>query len=272
MLIRPDKIYIMGILNVTPDSFSDGGEYYGNRELILHRVEQMIEEGAHIIDVGGESTRPFSEPVPLDIELNRVIPVVKMIKQNFDVLISVDSYKSRVAEESLKVGAHIINDISGFTFDEDMLEVVSRYKPVCAAMHIKGTPRDMQVDPHYEDVTGEVYDFLSGRVKALQEAGIEEIIIDPGFGFGKSLDDNYLLLNNLDRFKELGCPILAGISRKSMIGKVVVSEPHERVPGTITLDTLAILKGANIIRVHDIKESYQSIKVLERYLEVGSRQ
>lgn len=268
MLINKSKLYIMGILNVTPDSFSDGGDYFGDQDVILKRVEEMIAEGAHIVDVGGESTRPFSEPVPLDIELGRVIPVVEAIKKRFDVLISVDTYKADVAEEALKAGAHIINDISGFTFDERMLEVVGRYKPACAAMHIKGTPKNMQVDPHYESVVDEVYDFLAARLEALKAVGVEEVILDPGFGFGKSLDDNYLLLKHFDRFKELGCPLLAGISRKSMIGKVVDSKPEERVPGTITLDTVAILKGATIVRVHDVKESSQSLKVLERYLSV----
>lgn len=268
MLINKEKLYIMGILNVTPDSFSDGGEYFGEQERIINRVEEMIAEGADIIDIGGESTRPFSEPVPLDVELGRVIPVVEAIKKRFDAVISVDTYKAAVAEEALKAGAHIINDISGFSIDERMLEVVGQYKPACAAMHIKGTPKNMQVAPHYESVVDEVYDFLADRLEALKAVGIEEVILDPGFGFGKSLDDNYVLLKHFDRFKELGCPLLAGISRKSMIGKVVESKPEERVPGTITLDTLAILKGANIVRVHDIKESYQSIKVLERYLSV----
>lgn len=268
MFIKPGKLYVMGILNVTPDSFSDKGAHL-SKEKALRRAEEMINQGAHIIDIGGESTRPFSDPVGQEEELSRVIPVIEAIAERFDTLISVDTYKSEVAQEALKKGAHFINDISGFTFDENMINVAARFKCPCIAMHIKGTPKNMQIDPHYDNVVEEVYHFLKDRVEKLREKGVEEIIVDPGFGFGKSLDDNYVLLHNLERFKELDVPILAGISRKSMIGKLVDQPPEKRVAGTLALDTIAVLKGASILRVHDVAEHVQACKVLEKYQSTG---
>lgn len=262
-----NSFYIMGILNATPDSFSDGGKYYQLDKALFH-VEEMINQGVDIIDVGGESTRPFSKPVELDEELSRVIPIIESINKNFDIIISIDTYKSRVAEEALKNGAEIINDISGFTFDEKMIDVASKYNATCVVMHIKGTPKNMQVDPKYTDIVEEIYSFLNERVKVLKEKSIKNIIIDVGFGFGKSLEDNYILLNNLKRFKEIGCPILTGISRKSMIGKVVNVEPEYRISGTLALNTIAILNGTSILRVHDVKDNYQAIKVIQKYLSV----
>jgi dihydropteroate synthase len=259
----------MGILNITPDSFSDGGKYYQLDKALFH-VEEMISQGVDIIDVGGESTRPFSNPVELDEELNRVIPIIENINKNFDIIISIDTYKSRVAEEALKNGAEIVNDISGFTFDEKMVDITSKYNATCIVMHIKGTPKNMQVDPKYNNVVEEIYNFLNQRVEILRERSIQNIIIDLGFGFGKSLDDNYILLNNLKSFKKIGCPILSGISRKSMIGKVVDVDPENRVSGTLALNTIAILNGTSILRVHDIKENYQAIKVIQKYLSVNN--
>jgi dihydropteroate synthase len=256
----------MGILNLTPDSFSDGGKF-NSLNNALYQTEKMIKEGADIIDIGGESTRPFSEPVTLEEELERVIPVIEKINKEFDTIISIDTYKSRVAEESLKNGAKIINDISGFTMDAEMENVALKYNATSIIMHIKGTPKNMQTDPFYKNVVKEVYDFLDERVKHLKKIGIKDIIIDPGFGFGKSLDDNYILLNKLTEFKKIGCQILAGVSRKSMIGKVLDIPIDERLPGTIALNTIAILNGARIIRVHDVKENYQAVKIIEKYLE-----
>lgn len=263
------SFYIMGILNVTPDSFSDGGKFYKIDKALFH-VEEMIKQGVDIIDVGGESTRPFSDPVELNEELDRVIPVIEKVNNNFNTIISIDTYKSTVAEEAFKNGAEIINDISGFTFDPLMVDLASKYKAACIVMHIKGTPKDMQVDPNYNDVIGEIYSFLKDRVNKLKEKDIHDIIIDVGFGFGKSLDDNYILLKNLDKFKKIGCPILAGISRKSMIGRVVNTDPADRISGTLALNVIAILNGANIVRVHDIKEHYQAIKVLQKYFSVNN--
>ncbi len=260
-----NSIYIMGILNVTPDSFSDGGKYF-NKDKAIFQAESMIKEGADIIDIGGESTRPFSEPVSLNEELDRVIPVIEKINKNFNTIISIDTYKSKVAEEALKNGAEIINDISGFVFDPLMIEVAAKYKSKCIVMHIRGTPKNMQIDPKYNDVVEDIYGFLNERVKFLKAKGIQDIIIDVGFGFGKSLDDNYVLLNNLQKFNKIGCPILAGISRKSMIGKVADAEPEFRISGTVALNTIAILNGVSIIRVHDIKENLQAVKVIQKYI------
>lgn len=260
-----NSIYIMGILNITPDSFSDGGKFIEN-DKALFRVEEMIMEGADIIDVGGESTRPFSEPVSVEEELERVVPVIENINKNFNTIISIDTYKSRVAFEAINNGSEIINDISGLTFDDKMIEVASEKKAKCIVMHIKGKPKDMQIDPVYSDVANEVFDFLKRRVNELNESGINDIIIDPGFGFGKSLDDNYLLLKNLGKFSKINCPILAGISRKSMIGKIAGGITELRVSGTVALNTIAALNGARLWRVHDVKENFQAAKVIEKYL------
>jgi dihydropteroate synthase len=266
-MFESNKIYIAGILNVTPDSFSDGGKFKNFDTALIH-VEKMINEGADIIDIGGESTRPFSEPVSLNEELDRVIPVVEKINKEFKTMISVDTYKSAVAEEAMKNGAEIINDISGFTFDKNMENVALKYNAVSIIMHIKGEPRNMQIDPVYEDVVKEVYDFLYERVEYLKNKGLKEIIIDPGFGFGKCLNDNYVLLKNLNKFMKIGCPIMAGISRKSMIGKILNILPEERLASTLALNTAAVQNGARILRVHDVKEHYQAAKVLEKYIEV----
>lgn len=263
------NIYIMGILNVTPDSFSDGGRYNQKDKALFH-AEKMINEGADIIDIGGESTRPFSEPVATDEELDRVISIIESINKNFKTIISIDTYKSRIAEEALKNGAEIINDISGFTFDPKMIDTASKYNASCIVMHIKGTPKNMQIDPKYDNLINEIYEFLNNRVGILRSKGITSIIIDVGFGFGKSLNDNYILLNNLKSFENIGCPIMAGISRKSMIGKVVDAAPELRLSGTVALNTIAVLNGAKIIRVHDIKENYQAVKVIEKYIKINS--
>jgi dihydropteroate synthase len=261
-----NSIYIMGILNITPDSFSDGGKFI-DKDKALFRVEEMIREGADIIDVGGESTRPFSDPLNVEEELKRVIPVIEEINKNFNTIISIDTYKSRVAFEAIKNGAEIINDISGLTYDEEMVKVAFEKKAKCIVMHIKGKPKDMQIDPVYTNVINEVHDFLKNRVLELAKAGLTDIIIDVGFGFGKSLDDNYQLLKNLNNFTDINCPVLAGISRKSMIGKIVDALPENRISGTVALNTIAVLNGARILRVHDIKENFQAAKVIEKYLK-----
>lgn len=261
------NIYIMGIINITPDSFSDGGEY-NTIDKALFRVEEMIKDGASIIDVGGESTRPFSEEVSEQEEIDRVIPVIEKINSNFNTIISIDTYKSKVAELAIENGAEIINDISGFTFDENMINVVKKYDVTSVVMHIKGKPKDMQNNPVYNDVVLEIYDFFKQRINFCKSNNLNKIIIDPGFGFGKSLEHNYILLKNLNMFTEFGYPILVGISRKSMIGKVVDIPPKERVAGTVALNTIAILNGAKILRVHDVKEAYQGIMVTKKYLEL----
>lgn len=262
-----NKIRIMGILNVTPDSFSDGG-FYNDIEKAKFRVETMIKEGADIIDIGGESSRQGSTRISSEEELDRIIPVLSMIKSNFDIKVSIDTYKASVAEECLKNKADIINDITGFTFDPDMISTAAEFKPECIIMHIKGDVYNMHDNHTYENIVDEVKEFLYIRAEKLSDAGIEKITLDPGFGFSKSLDDNYALLKGLDKLKNGNYGLLAGISRKSMIGKVCETAALERLPGTITLNTIAVLNGADMIRVHDIKEAKQSIKVIEKYLSL----
>jgi dihydropteroate synthase len=244
----------MGILNVTPDSFYDGGKY-NNTDDAVNRAIDMERCGASIIDIGGESTRPGSKPVSVEEELKRVIPVIKRSAQVLKIPISVDTSKSEVAEEALKNGAEIINDISGMTFDKNMQPVAARYGAAVIIMHIKGLPETMQNNPLYEDIVEEVIDFFLERIDEANSFGIanEKIILDPGIGFGKTLEDNYMLLGNLHRLKELGFPICIGLSRKSLIGKLY-HNGEDRLPATIALNAAAVLSGADIIRVHDVKE------------------
>jgi len=259
-------IYIMGILNVTPDSFSDGGKF-NKLDTALFQAEKMINDGADIIDIGGESTRPFSEPVSEDEELSRVIPVIEAVNENFKTIISIDTYKSKIAEEAVKSGAEIINDISGLSFDKNMEKIILKYNTPCVIMHIKGTPKNMQNNPDYDDVVIDIYNFFKQRINDLNKNGIEKIILDVGFGFGKSLDDNYKLLKKLTVFKDFNYPILTGISRKSMIGKIIDIKPEERISSTVALNAIAIANGTKIIRVHDVKENFQAVKVIEKYLD-----
>jgi len=263
---------VMGILNVTPDSFSDGGKF--NRlDAAVKRCEEMLEEGAEIIDVGGESTRPGSEPVPVDEELRRVIPVIEEIRKRLGngFFVSVDTYKSRVAEEALKAGADIVNDISGFRFDEKMAEVVAQFKCPAVVMHIKGTPKDMQKNPYYEDVIGEITDYFREVFRKAEEKGVnrEQLIVDPGIGFGKRLEDNLCILKRLKELKVLGRPILIGASRKSFIGRVTKVEiPEKRLAGSISAAVIGVLNGAKIVRVHDVKETVEALELLSAVEEV----
>ncbi len=261
--IEYDHPVIMGILNLTDDSFFDGGRYK-NLEVALRHTEQMIKDGAEIIDIGGESTRPGAKPVTEDIEMERVIPVVERISKEFDIIISVDTYKANVAEEALKSGVEIVNDISGFRFDPKMKEVVKKYNAIGVIMHIKGTPRTMQQDPFYEDVVKEVYSYFVDIIKDAVDFGIkqENLIIDPGIGFGKKLEHNIELIKNLEKFKKIGVPILLGVSRKSMIGALLGGvSPEERLYGTLASNLIGYLNGANILRVHDVKEHKEFFKV-----------
>ncbi len=261
--IEYDHPVIMGILNLTDDSFFDGGRYK-NLEMALRHTEQMIKDGAEIIDIGGESTRPGADPVSEEIEMERVIPVVERISKEFDIIISVDTYKANVAEEALKNGAEIVNDISGFRFDNKMKEVVKKYNAIGVIMHIKGTPRTMQQDPFYEDVVKEVYSYFIDIIKDAVDFGIkkENLIIDPGIGFGKKLEHNIELIKNLDKFKKIGTPILLGVSRKSMIGALLGGvSPEERLYGTLAANLRGYLNGANILRVHDVREHKEFFKV-----------
>ncbi|MGV3001331.1 dihydropteroate synthase [Vibrio sp.] len=259
-LSRPQ---IMGILNATPDSFSDGGKF-NQLDKALLQVDAMIAAGATIIDIGGESTRPGAKDVSLEDELNRVIPLVKAIRQKSDVWISIDTSKSEVMKQSIECGADIINDVRSLSLSGALDVVAKANVPVCI-MHMQGEPKTMQDNPEYQDVLQDVDDFLTQRIDACVTAGIkrENIIIDPGFGFGKTLAHNYHLLANLERFHEYKLPILAGMSRKSMVSKALNKPTSECVIGSVVCATLAAQQGAQIIRVHDVQETQDAMRILE---------
>lgn len=254
--------YIMGILNITPDSFSDGGKFFNINEAVNHALS-MIEAGADIIDIGGESTRPGSDPVSLQEELNRVIPVIETIRKHSGTPLSIDTYKSEVAQTAIEAGADIVNDISGCTFDKRMPEIIQSNNVPIIIMHIKGTPKHMQLNPHYNDVCLEVYSFLFDQVKYLSKAGIEDIAVDPGIGFGKRIEDNLILLNNLEGLKFLCRPILIGASRKSFLGHVLDKQVDQRLYGSLSVAILSALKGADIIRVHDVAETKDVLRIID---------
>ena len=247
------RTLVMGILNVTPDSFYDGGKNF-DREKAIRRASQLYREGADIIDIGGESTRPGAEPVSAAEEIDRVCPVIEAVVRNMDIPISIDTYKSDVAREALKAGASIVNDISGFSFDNQMADVVSGFGAYVILMHIKGTPHNMQNDPQYEDLFQEIYDYLEKACEKGMNAGIarEKIIIDPGIGFGKTLKDNYRLINNIKYFKKAGFPVLIGLSRKSLISRLY-DRDYDRLYATIALNAVSVMNGVDIIRVHDVE-------------------
>ncbi|MCL6475797.1 MAG: dihydropteroate synthase [Firmicutes bacterium] len=250
------RTVVMGILNVTPDSFYDGGRY-AQVEAAVQRALQMVEEGADVLDIGGESTRPGSLPVPEEEELRRVLPVIQAVHERTDVPISIDTTKSRVAERALQAGACMVNDISGLGFDPRMAEVVARHGALCCIMHIQGTPQTMQQNPQYEDVVRDISRYFEERLALAEQAGIprENIWLDPGIGFGKTVEHNLEILRRLREFTALGLPILIGTSRKSFIGKILGDlPPEERLEGTAATVAIAIMNGANAVRVHDVRE------------------
>lgn len=254
--------YVMGILNVTPDSFSDGGKYMNTGDAVDHAI-QMLDEGADMIDIGGESTRPGSKKVEAGEELRRVIPVVEqIIEKRPEAVISIDTTKSLVAKEALNAGAKIVNDISAGTFDNNMLNTVSEFNAGFVLMHIKGTPDTMQKNPYYEDVVSEVYDFLADRVEESEKAGVKNIFIDPGIGFGKRIVDNYELIKRLNEFKSIGYPILVGLSRKSFLGKSLDIGVDERDRATTLAETIAVNNGARIVRTHNVKNAVEAKKII----------
>ena len=267
---RAKSVKIMGVLNITPDSFSDGGENFGV-DAALRSAEEMVACGVDFLDVGGESTRPGADPVPLEEEIRRVIPVIEALAKNFpQVPISVDTYKSRVAELALDAGAQWVNDISGGRFSPDMFQLVARRGAGIVIMHIKGTPKTMQKNPHYDDVVEEIYEFLVGQAEKARTAGIppEKIVIDPGIGFGKTYEDNIVLLNNIPRFKESGYPVLVGTSRKSFIGHFVGEpDPKRRDPGSYATFLWSALMGADILRVHDVCGTKQFLVMISALAE-----
>lgn len=263
------RTHIMGVLNVTPDSFSDGGKYVEPRAAV-ERALQMIEEGADFIDVGGESTRPRggaygegSDPVEVEEEARRVVPVIEALVKKTSVPVSVDTYKSAVAQKALDAGACIVNDISGFTFDEAMPEVVSRARASVVMMHIKGTPKTMQQNPEYANVVEEVAGFLKDAAARAESAGITQIIIDPGIGFGKTVAHNLSLIKNTRRFASLGYPVLVGASRKNFIGKILGLPVTERREGSLAAAVVAATGGAHILRVHDVLETKRALMIAD---------
>ena len=254
---------VMEILNVTPDSFYDGGVNI-TEQTWLQKVEQHINDGAEIIDIGAVSTRPGAKEVSENEELERLIPVIKSISKYFpEIILSIDTYRSEVARVVIEEGAGMINDISGGTFDPAILPVTAKAGVPYIVMHIKGNPKNMQINPSYDDITAEVMDFLNRQTAKANQAGIKQVIWDPGFGFGKTPEHNYRLMKDLKLFKASGHPLLVGISRKSMINVVLGTTPAEALNGTTVLNTFALLNGADILRVHDVKEAVQAIKLVE---------
>lgn len=260
-LLVVDKPLVMGIINATRDSFFDGSRSPGV-DNILPVAEKMLEDGADIIDIGGQSTRPGSELIQADEEIKRVIPAIETIAKKFPTaFISIDTFYSKVAKAAVDAGASIINDISAGSLDNDMIKTVAALKVPYILMHMKGTPQTMQQDAVYENVVREVLDFFIGKTHELKQAGIEDMIIDPGFGFAKTIDQNFALLKDLSVFKMLDKPILAGLSRKSTIYKTLGVTANEALNGTTVLNTIALQNGALILRVHDVKEANEAVKL-----------
>lgn len=255
-----NKTYIMGILNVTPDSFSDGGRW-NDLETAKRHVAEMIEEGADIIDIGGESTRPGYTVLPDEEEIARVVPYIEMVKKNFDIPVSVDTYKGGVAEAAIKAGADLVNDIWGLKWDDKLAGVIARSGLPCCLMHNRK-------EPDYREFMPDMLDDLRETLRIAEEAGIakEKIILDPGVGFGKTYENNLEAINRLEEMHKLGCPILLGTSRKSVIGLTLELPASERVEGTLVTTVFGVMKGAAFVRVHDVKENYRTIKMTERIL------
>lgn len=259
------KTHVMGILNITPDSFSDGGLHFD----ALYAVEQgirMVRDGADILDIGGESTRPGSDPVSLEEELRRTIPVIESLAKKVSVPISIDTYKAEVARQAIEAGASVVNDISGLRFDSEMPKVIAHFKVPVVIMHIKGRPREMQQNPQYDALIPEIMDYFRISIRLAKKFGIPEelIILDPGIGFGKTFDHNLEILNNLEQLTLLEKPLLVGPSRKAFLGKILCNVPAtDRLEGTAAAVAVSIMKGANIIRVHDVKEMARVAKVVD---------
>jgi len=255
------KPAVMGILNATPDSFSDGGLFF-SVDAAMERIAQMVEEGADIIDIGGESTRPGSDPVPVEEELKRIVPLLEQAVPEFsNCLFSIDTTKAEVASAALQAGVHLVNDVSGLK-DPRLAELCAASGAGYVLMHSKGDPKTMQQNPVYEDLMGELDDYFSHRLKLLKESGVNTIILDPGVGFGKTLDHNLQIIAHLGNFSKFDCPVLVGVSRKSMIGKILDDRPVEgRLAGTLAAHYHCLVNGARILRVHDVQEAKDSIQI-----------
>ncbi|MEM8967395.1 MAG: dihydropteroate synthase [Bacteroidota bacterium] len=263
-LIDLRRPHVMGILNITPDSFYDGGKYHKRDQPLLKRAEEMLQEGASMIDMGGYSSRPGATHISVEEEKSRVIPAIEQVVGNFpEANISVDTFRAEVAEEALDAGACMINDISGGELDSRMFAVVAQRKVPYILMHMRGTPQTMKQLTDYNDIIVEVLDYFQQKVARLREQQVADIILDLGFGFAKTIDQNYFLLKNLQAFQELGIPLLAGLSRKSMIYKRLGGSPDEALNGTTVLNTVALMQGASILRVHDIKAAQEVIQLVQ---------
>ncbi len=260
------RTLLMGILNVTPDSFYDGGRYTAT-EVAVRRGLDLLAQGADLLDIGGESSRPGAEPVPLEEELRRVIPVIQELRREApEAWISVDTYKAEVARQAVAAGADMVNDISAATLDPDMAPFLASHQVPVVLMHMQGTPRTMQQNPFYRDVVDEVYRYLESRQQALYALGLptSQMVVDPGIGFGKRLGDNLELLKNITRFRGLNVPLLVGHSRKSLIGALLEEpRPEKRLYGTLALTAFLVMKGVEILRVHDVAENRQVVRTLE---------
>ncbi|ARV16243.1 dihydropteroate synthase [Polaribacter sp. SA4-12] len=255
---------VMGILNITPDSFFDGGKYKNEAD-ILSQVEKMLFNDATFIDVGAYSSRPGAKHISEEEELNRIVPVINLLVKNFpEIIISVDTFRSKVAQETINAGAAIINDISGGKMDENMFSTAANLQVPYILMHMLGTPQNMQQNPVYNDVTKEIISFFAAQIHKLHQLKLNDIIIDVGFGFGKTIDHNFEILKNLSLFKNLDAPILAGISRKSMLYKTLDISAQEALNATTSANTIALLNGANILRVHDVKEAVEAVKIVNQ--------
>jgi dihydropteroate synthase len=263
-LLTLDKPIAMGILNVTPDSFYDGGKYLSEKA-ILEQAEKLLIEGASIIDIGGASSKPSAVEISEKEEMERVLPVIKFILRKFpSTIISIDTFRSNIAKNAIHLGASIVNDISGGNFDKEMFKTIAHLKVPYIMMHIQGTPQTMQINPTYKNVLLDVVKEFSSKLNTLQSLGVNDVIIDPGFGFGKTIEQNYEMLNQLEFFNSLNHPILVGFSRKSMINKVLNINSKEALNGTTVLNTISLIKGAKILRVHDVKEAIEAIKLFSK--------
>ena len=258
------RTLVMGVLNVTPDSFADGGRFFDRDRAIEHGLA-MAREGADIIDVGGESTRPFSEPVSADEEMERVLPVIEALAGEVDVPVSIDTTKAEVARAALAAGAGMLNDVSALRFDPDMAGVAAESGAPLIVMHMKGTPGDMQEDPRYEDLIGEIRAFLEEVVRAAVQAGVrrEQILIDPGIGFGKTFDHNLQLIRDLDRLSVVGRPLVLGCSRKAFVGHILGKEADDRDPGTMAAVAAGVLNGAHVVRVHNVAMAVDAVRIVD---------
>ena len=261
---------IMGILNMTPDSFSDGGQFKSHDKAIDHALK-MVEEGANIIDIGGESTRPGAEAVQLEEELSRTIPIIEAVRLKSDCLISIDTYKSKVAKAALVAGADMVNDISGLTFDHNMASLVAKRNVPVIIMHIKGKPGDMQKNPNYDNLIKEIKAFFEVQIAIAKKAGIDSgsIILDPGIGFGKRLEDNFEIIRELGQISTMGYPVLLGPSRKSFIGFALDLPIEERMEGTLASITAGVINGAKIVRVHDIRATRRTLTITEKIMGIN---